>query len=66
MFNLTLVARETGGKLNYENCAFVCSHRNEINALAQNSGISMMHNNTLLFETEEEMFQFASKIEALK
>ena len=66
MFNLTLVARETGGTLNFENCSFVCKHRNKIDALSQSYGTSMVHNNTIFFETEEQMRNFASEITTFK
>lgn len=66
MFDLTLSARETGGKIYYENSSFICTHRKEINQLAQHEEANIMHNNVILFETEENMYSFASRIATIK
>ena len=66
MFDLTLLARETGSKIHYENSSFICTHRKEINQLAQHEGAHIMHNNVILFETEKNMYSFASKIATIK
>lgn len=66
MFDLTLIANENGGKIIYENCSFVCRNRNIICELAKQHRTIMMSNHTIFFETEEEMYNFASKIAKLK
>ena len=66
MFDLTLLSLDTGSKILYENSSFICTHRKEINQLAQHEGAHIMHNNVMLFETEENMYSFASQIATIK
>ena len=67
MFNLTLKTGENGGSLIiYENSSFICEHRHTILELAVKQGANITHSSMIYFLTEEEMFEFASKISSLK